>query len=216
MMDFIRERVWRSAPYEIGEHQDMSDRLEAVLASIDAANDEDPHQVLQDGESVARERLYGQRMSAWLSRLAPEASEVLKISARGQHVRRWKIPRSDYPMDRAGYLKWRTTLYRFHADQLEPLMKAKAYPDADIQRMRGLIEKRGIKTNPESQILEDVICLVFLEFYFDNFRGQHERAKVVDIVRKTWGKMSERGQAFALQLPLNPEALGLINEALGV
>ena len=191
-------------------------RLQAVLASIDAANGEDPSLVNVEGRSVAREVLYGQRMSGWLSRLEPEASEVLQIAARGQHIRRWVIPRSDYPMDRAGYLKWRTTLYRFHADQLEPLMQEGGYPDMDIQRMRGLVEKRGIKSNPEAQTLEDVICLVFLEFYFDDFRGRHERSKVVDIVRKTWGKMSDRGQGFALQLPLDSEALSVVKEALGV
>lgn len=191
-------------------------RLQAVLASIDAANGEDPSLVNVEGRSVARELLYGQRMSGWLSRLEPEASEVLQIAARGQHIRRWVIPRSDYPMDRAGYLKWRTTLYRFHADQLEPLMQEGGYPDMDIQRMRGLVEKRGIKSNPEAQTLEDVICLVFLEFYFDDFRGRHERSKVVDIVRKTWGKMSDRGQGFALQLPLDSEALSVVTEALGV
>ena len=191
-------------------------RLQAVLASIDAANGEDPSLVNVEGRSVAREVLYGQRMSGWLSRLEPEASETLQIAARGQHIRRWVIPRSDYPMDRAGYLKWRTTLYRFHADQLEPLMQEGGYPDMDIQRMRGLVEKRGIKSNPEAQTLEDVICLVFLEFYFDDFRGRHERSKVVDIVRKTWGKMSDRGQGFALQLPLDSEALSVVKEALGV
>jgi hypothetical protein len=191
-------------------------RLQAVLASIDAANGEDPSLVNVEGRSVARELLYGQRMSGWLSRLEPEASEVLQVAARGQHIRRWVIPRSDYPMDRAGYLKWRTTLYRFHADQLEPLMQEGGYPDMDIQRMRGLVEKRGIKSNPEAQTLEDVICLVFLEFYFDDFRGRHERSKVVDIVRKTWGKMSDRGQGFALQLPLDSEALSVVKEALGV
>jgi len=199
-----------------GERKFMSGQLLAVLASIDAANNEDPHRVQVAGRSVAGELLYGQRMTGWLSRLEPEASEALQIAARGQHVRRWKIPRSDYPLDRAGYLKWRTTLYRFHADQVEPMMRAEDYPDSDIQRVRGLIEKRGIKTNPETQTLEDVICLVFLEFYFDDFRGRHERSKVVDIVRKTWDKMSERGQGFALGLPLDSDALAIVQEALGI
>lgn len=194
----------------------MSGRLQAVLASIDAANDEDPHRVEVAGRSVAGEVLYGQRMTAWLSRVEPEASEALQIAARGQHIRRWKIPRSDYPMDRTGYLKWRTTLYQFHADQLEPLMRAQDYSDSDIQRVRGLIEKRGIKTNPETQTLEDVICLVFLEFYFNDFRGRHERSKVVDIVRKTWVKMTKRGQEFALGLSLDADSLSIVEEALGV
>jgi len=192
--------------HHAGDLKLMSDRLLAVLASIDAANDEDPHRVEISGQSVAGERIYGERMTGWLSRLEPKASEALQIAARGQHVRRWKIPRSDYPLDRAGYLKWRTTLYRFHADQVEPLMRAEGYSDSDVQQVRGLIEKRGIKSNPETQILEDVICLVFLEFYFDDFRGRHERSKVVDIVRKTWSKMSERGQVFALGLPLEGDA----------
>lgn len=204
-----------SSSREMRELLFMSGRLDAVLALIDAANEEDPHQVLLDGVPVASEWLYGQRMSDWLSRLEPEASDVLKIAARGQHVRRWMIPRSDYPMDRAGYLKWRTTLYRFHADQLEPLMKTEGYGEAEIQQMRALIEKRGIKTHPEAQALEDVICLVFLANYFDHFRVQHDRSKVVDIVRKTWGKMSERGQAHALELPLSPDALSIVEDALG-
>ena len=132
-----------SASREMRELLFMSGRLDAVLALIDTANEEDPHQVLLDGIPVASEWLYGQRMSGWLSRLEPEASDVLKIAARGQHVRRWMIPRSDYPMDRAGYLKWRTTLYRFHADQLEPLMKTEGYGEAEIQQMRALIEQRS-------------------------------------------------------------------------
>lgn len=194
----------------------MSGRLQEVLASIDAANSMDPHQLVVEGKGVARELLYGHRMSACLARLESEASEALQIAARGQHIRRWEIPRSDYPMDRAGYLKWRTTLYRFHADQLEPFMRASGYPDEEIQRVRELVEKRGIKTNAETQTLEDVICLVFLQFYFDDFRRQHERSKVVDIVRKTWGKMSERGQGFALGLPLDEDALSVVKEALSL
>ena len=192
----------------------MSGRLDEVLRAIDAANGRDPHSVVVDGVGVPRELLYGRRMSDWLSKFQAEASDALHIAARGQHIRRWEIPRSDYPMDRTGYLKWRTTLYRFHADQIAPLMTAAGYDDPEIQRMRGLVEKKGLKSNPEMQTLEDVICLVFLEFYFDDFRRQHERSKVIDIVRKTWGKMSEQGQGFALALPLGPEALLLVQDAL--
>lgn len=194
----------------------MSDRLQAVLSKIDHANADDPNQRMVEGVSVANELIYGQRMSAWLDRMAPDASDALKIAARGQHIRRWSIPRTDYPMDRSGYLKWRTTLYRFHADQLAPLMKAAGYPEEEIQRTRGLVEKRGLKTNPETQMLEDVICLVFLEFYFQDFLVQHSRDKVVDIARKTWGKMSEAAHAEALQLPLSDEALSIVKEALGL
>ena len=194
----------------------MSGRLEEVLTAIDQANAEDPNRTSLEGKSIPSELIYGQRMTAWLDRFAPDASDALKIAARGQHIRRWSIPRSDYPMDRSGYLKWRTTLYRFHADQLEPLMRAAGYQDEDVQRTRGLVEKRGLKTNAETQTLEDVICLVFLEFYFYDFLVQHPRGKVIDIAQKTWGKMSERGHEHALQLPLSDVALSIVKEALGL
>lgn len=192
----------------------MEGQLERVLAAIDAANGKDPGKARVDGTEVAEALLYGRRMTAWLSRRAPEAPDVLAIAARGQHICRWQIPRSEYPQDRQGYLRWRTTLYRFHADQIEPLMREGGYSEDEISRMRGLVEKKGIKTNPEMQILEDVICLVFLEHYFEDFLKQHPRDKVIDIVRKTWGKMSEDGHQLALGLTLGDAAMALIGEAL--
>jgi hypothetical protein len=192
----------------------MVERLQRVLAAIDAANQEDPRSSGLDGQSYPETWLYGQRMSAWLSKRAPEATERLQIAARGQHIRRWEIPRSDYSSDRQGYLRWRTTLYRFHADQLAPLMQREGYLEEDIEAVRVLVEKRGLKTNEETQILEDVICLVFLQFYFDDFLKQHARDKVVDIVRKTWAKMSETGHRFALALTFSEDALAIVKEAL--
>jgi hypothetical protein len=180
-------------------------RFTATIARIDAANAQDPH---------GKELLYAQRMTAWLARLDPAASEPLRIATRAQHVRRWIVPRGDYPMDRIGYLKWRTTLYKFHADEVSRIMTETGYDQPTIARVASLVKKERIKTDPEAQTLEDVICLVFLENYFADFAAGHDERKVVDILRKTWKKMSPRGQSEALKLEIPPAARRLVEEAL--
>jgi hypothetical protein len=180
-------------------------RFARALARIDAANAEDP---------LGKELLYSQRMSAWLDRIEPDASEALRLAARAQHIRRWTIPRSDYPMDRIGYLKWRTTLYRFHADEAAAILREVGYDEPAVARVGSLIRKERIKQDAEAQTLEDVICLVFLENYFAEFAAQHDGEKVVGILRKTWRKMSERGRGVALTLAMPPEARRLVERAV--
>jgi hypothetical protein len=180
-------------------------RVAEAVARIDAANALDPH---------GRELLYSQRMSAWLGRIAPDASVALKLAARAQHIRRWSIPRSDYPMDRIGYLKWRTTLYKFHAEETAKILHEVGYDEATIVRVASLIRKEQIKSDAEAQTLEDVICLVFLENYFADFAAEHEAEKVINILRKTWKKMSERGRKVALTLEIPAAAKALVERAL--
>ena len=180
-------------------------RFDATIGRIDAVNAQDPY---------GKELLYARRMTAWLGRIEPGASEALRIAARGQHVRRWAIPRSDYPMDRIGYLKWRTTLYKFHADELAGIMAQTGYDAETIARVGSLVRKERIKSDPEAQTLEDVICLVFLENYFAEFAASHDEEKVVNILRKTWGKMSERGRGVALTLEIPSAARRLVERAL--
>jgi hypothetical protein len=180
-------------------------RFTDTIARIDAANAQDPH---------GKELLYSQRMTAWLERIEPAASEALRIAARAQHIRRWTIPRGDYPMDRIGYLRWRTTLYKFHADEVSRIMTETRYDEEAIARVASLVKKERIKTDPEAQTLEDVICLVFLENYFAEFAAGHEEEKVIGILRKTWKKMSPRGQAEALKLEMPTEARRLVEKAL--
>lgn len=189
--------------------------LQEIYDRIDAENSEDPRQVDDGIVSGPLERIYGLRMSERLAAFYPEASMALQIAARGQHIRRWEIPRDRYPRNREGYLKWRTTLYRFHADQLESLMQELGVDPEVVGRVQSLVGKRAVKTSPEGQVLEDVICLVFLEHYFEDFIASHPREKVIEIVRKTWGKMSEKGHECALRLPLGPKALKIVQEALG-
>ncbi|HUN52002.1 MAG TPA: DUF4202 domain-containing protein [Candidatus Sulfotelmatobacter sp.] len=193
---------------------EAGERFRAAVARIDAANGEDPNREMIGGVEQPKELAYGERMSAWLERLAPDASEALRLAARAQHIRRWRIPRGDFPMDRAGYHRWRTTLYRFHADTAGALLAEVGYDAATIARVQALIRKEKLQSDPEMQMLEDVICLVFLENYLAGFSAKHDAAKVVEIVRKTWRKMSPRGQQAALALPLPPAARGLVERAL--
>jgi hypothetical protein len=189
-------------------------RFEAAITRLDAANAEDPNTEEANGVTLPKELLYAQRMTTWLHRLAPDASETLRLAARAQHVRRWAIPRRDYPMTRTGYLKWRTTLYRFHADTAGDILREVGYDDAMVATVQSLLRKERLKRNPDMQCLEDVICLVFLESYFANFAPQYDEQKVIDILRKTWRKMSPQGQSAARGLALPPAAHALLEKAL--
>jgi len=183
-----------------------------VLAAIDAANAADPRRTTDD-EPV--ELVYGRRMSAALASLAPEASELLQIAARGQHIERWTSPRDSFPRDRVGYLKWRTALKDFHARRVGELMAGAGYGADEIARVGALLRKEKLKYDAEAQTLEDVACIVFLENYFAEFSGHYDEDKVVSILQKTWAKMSPDGHKAALALNLPPRARALVETALG-
>ena len=190
------------------------ERLQRLLDRIDALNAEDPNAEVLDGVPHPRERLYAQRLSAWVLRLRPEASEALRIAARGQHLRRWTIPRDRYERTRRGYLRWRETLKAFHADEVSRLMQESGYAEDAIQRVRSLILKKQIAVDPESHTLEDALCLVFLETQFADLRRKTAEEKMIEVLRKTWKKMSEQGRAEALQLPLGEAEKALLARAL--
>lgn len=187
------------------------ERYQAAIAAFDRANAEDPNREMADGKEYPKELLYAQRMCEMQERYAPEASEAAKLAVRAQHIQRWKIPRSNYPMDRQGYLQWRTGLYKFHAETAGNLMKEAGYDDEMIARVRTTVSKKGLKVNPETQLMEDVADLVFLEHYLTGFAAQHpeyDEEKWVQIIRKTWQKMSPRAREFALAGKIKlPEAL---------
>ena len=189
-------------------------RFQAALDRFDAANRQDPRRETFEGQEYPTELLYAQRMTHWLRRLAPDASEAVQLAARCQHLRRWEIPRQQFPMDRQGYHRWRTTLYGFHAEQAGRILQAIGYDESTIRRVQNLVRKMRLKSDPEMQLLEDVICVVFLESYFSSFSRQHEEEKILTIVRKTWNKMSPRGHEAALGLPLAAADRALIEKAL--
>ena len=190
-------------------------RFTEACRLFDAANAEDPTlETDEHGQPVPKELLYAQRMSACLARVAPDAPEVVQLAARAQHIRRWHIPRSDYPLTRPAYHQWRNALKKYHAELAGQLMQQAGYEPEMIARVQQLLQKQRLQDDPEVQLLEDVICLVFLEYYFLPFAAQHPEEKIMEIVQKTWPKMTERGHALALQLPFTPEALELVTKAL--
>jgi hypothetical protein len=184
---------------------------QTAIAAFDQANAEDPNKETADGKEYPKELLYAQRMSEMQERYAPEASEAVKLAVRAQHIQRWKVPRSSYPMDKQGYLQWRTGLYKFHAETAGGLMKKAGYDEEMIDRVKKIVSKKGIKVNPETQLMEDVVDLVFIEHYMTGFVAQHpeyDEAKWIPIIRKTWQKMSSRAHEFALAGKIKlPEAL---------
>lgn len=176
-----------------------------VIAAIDSANSADPTVDTDGGAEVPASLLYGQRMSAELVRFCPTASEHLRIAARGQHVERWKLPRTSYPDGREGYLAWRRDQGRFHADRVAAIMRDAGYGDADCDRVARILRKEGIKRDPEVQALEDVACLVFMRWYFADFAAGRDPDHLFRIVARTARKMSPEGRAQAAQFALPPE-----------
>jgi hypothetical protein len=184
---------------------------QSAIAAFDAANGEDPNKEVAGGREYPKELLYAQRMREMQERYAPEASEAVKLAVSAQHIRRWKVPRNTYPMDRPGYLQWRTGLYKFHAETAGRIMKEAGYDDAMVERVHAIVGKKGLKVNPETQLMEDVADLVFLEHYMTGFADQHpeyDEEKWVQIIRKTWQKMSPDAREFVLAGKVKlPEAL---------
>jgi len=185
--------------------------FQKAIDAFDKANGEDPNKEIFEGKECPKELLYAQRMTEMQERFAPKASEAVKLAVRAQHIQRWKIPRKDYSMDKPGYMMWRTTLYKFHAETAGNLMKESGYDDEMISRVKTIVGKKELKTNPETQMMEDVVDLVFIEHYMMAFAEQHpeyDEAKWILIIRKTWNKMSPRAHEFALSGKIRlPEAL---------
>lgn len=191
-----------------------SDRVQAALDAFDRANAADPNFEWVDGERAPKELVYARRMSAWLERLCPQAPEALRLAARCQHIERWVLPRGRYPEGRVGYLTWRRDLKRYHAERAGQILSGLGYPAAEIERVQALVRKERLKRDRGAQVLEDVVCVVFLAHYLADFAARHDTGKVVAILRKTWAKMSPLGRAAALAFPLDEAGKDLLALAL--
>ncbi|WP_448548307.1 DUF4202 domain-containing protein [Thalassotalea fusca] len=189
-------------------------KLESVLAEIDSINRQDPNSVEHDGESAPKELIYGHQMSECLKSHWPDASEYLQIAVRAQHIKRWYIPRADYPLGKAGYLAWRKALGEFHATTAAQIMQAHGYSVEESDNVASILRKERLKKNPETQTLEDVACLVFLQHYFEDFAAKHSEEKIISILQKTWRKMSPKGHEIALTYQLPPHLATLVEKAL--
>ena len=188
--------------------------LDQIIEKIDKINSEDPNIESVDGRDMPKELIYGRRMTEMLYIYDKNPSEAMQIAARGQHIKRWAIPRSDFPMDRKGYLKWRTELKLMHGQLLTEILESNGVQQDMIEQVSDLVTKKRLKNDKDTQELEDVICLVFLKYYFSDFASSHEEEKVVSIVRKTWGKMTEKGHKMALELNYLDKDLEIIQKAL--
>ncbi|PNS17257.1 U3 small nucleolar RNA-associated protein 15 [Sphaceloma murrayae] len=195
----------------------MAPDLDRALALIDAAHSEDPNQTLPPGTTdvVPYELHYARKMSSYLTKLSPTASTNLQIAIRAQHFRRWEVPRSSYPMTKIGYHQWRGFLKKRQAELVSQLLADCGFEEEDRSRVEALIRKEGLREgDEEAQTLEDVACLVFLDDQFEEFREKHDEGKIVDILRKTWVKMSKRGQDMALDMRMDEESRRLVEKAI--
>lgn len=183
---------------------------------IDAENAQDPNIEIDQSIEYPKELLYSNRMHERLMQFEPNASEEVQIASKAQHICRWKVARETYPMDRIGYLKWRENLKKFHAKTTATILEKAGYADEFIARVSFLIQKKSLKKDAETQLLEDVICLVFLEYYLEAFVQKHDEEKLKNIIKKTWDKMSDKGHQEALKINYSEDNLHLIKASLGL
>ncbi len=193
---------------------DAQSRFEAATRRFDAENARDPKSVTVNGESVPYEVFYAHRLTEWVLRLCPEASEPLRLASRCQHLCRWTIPRESYSKDRAGYLKWRADLKKFHAAKSGEILHALGYPPDIVERVRELNLKKNLGSDPEVQVLEDALCLVTLEHQLGDLMQKNTTEKMVGVLQKTWKKMSPAARETALTLSYTDAQHALIARAL--
>ena len=189
-------------------------RLERALAAIDAANAGDPNTLVVEGVERPKELAHAEMMTAWVRRLDPGATDAQILAARAHHLRRWTLPRGDYPEGRSGYLRWRTTLKKQHAAEVGEILRDAGYGDDVIDRVQRIVRKEGLGKDPAVQVHEDALCLVFLQTQLLDVSSQLGDEKTIDVLQKTARKMSPQGLAAAAGLPLSPEAARILDLAL--
>jgi hypothetical protein len=191
-----------------------SEQFKQAIDLFDQANAEDPNKEIYQDIEYSKECLYSLRMTSTLNSYAADASEALKLAAHSQHICRWQYPRQEYEMNRQGYLLWRKNLNVFHAKKAGEILASIDYSAEIIEQVQFLLLKKQLKKNVETQTLEDVICLVFLKYYFSDFAAGHSEQKIISVLQKTWAKMSEQGHEAALALDLSAQDKALVAKAL--
>jgi len=190
-------------------------RLALAFKAFDEYNSKDPNVENVDGQKIAKELLYAQRMTDQLNAYAPNAPEHVKLAARCQHIGRWEIPRNSFPMDRKGYLQWRSKLGIFHGQIAERILSDCGYENETIEKVKFLLQKKQLlQHHPDTQVLEDVICLVFVHYYLEDFAHQHDDDKVVDILKKTIKKMSPEALKATGKISMTAKVKSLVQKAL--
>jgi hypothetical protein len=190
------------------------DKFEEAIALFDAYNKKDPNKIIREGETFPAEYFYALQLHNWIKKLEVSPSEALLLASRCQHIGRWEVPRESYPEGKAGYLNWRSNLAKYHAEKAEEMLRKAGYEEALIEHVKRIVLKKQIKADEEVQAIENALCLVFLEFQLNEFIEEHDDAKVIRILQKSWGKMSEKGHQAALQLSFTGRGKELIERAL--
>jgi len=188
-------------------------RFNAALRRFDEENSRDPNTEVVNGQSHPRELIYAQWLTDWVLKLSPDASEPLRLAARCQHICRWEVPRSSYPMDKPGYLRWRADLKKFHAEKSGKILREVGYDDTTVQRVQELNLKKNYPADPEVRVLEDALCLVFLERQFPALAAKSDDEKMINALQKSWKKMTPTAHAEALKFNYGPKEKALIEEA---
>ncbi|KAF4214917.1 hypothetical protein CNMCM8980_008854 [Aspergillus fumigatiaffinis] len=196
-----------------------SDKLTKALALIDEAHAQDPRRISvadngNGNDTIPYELHYANKMTAYLHKRTANPSEPLQVAIRAQHLKRWEVPRDSYPATKAGYYAWRTYLAKRQAELAERMCLEAGYSEAEAGRVAALVRKEDLRKDEETQVLEDVACLVFLDDQFEEFERGHDEEKILGILRKTWGKMSERGHELALGIEMSERARELVEKAL--
>ncbi|MDB5119928.1 MAG: hypothetical protein JWN56_1146 [Sphingobacteriales bacterium] len=194
----------------------LNEQLQQAFDAFDLYNSADPNREIFEGDTYPKEVLYALRMTEKLNDFAFDVPDYLQLAARSQHIGRWEIARSEYPMDRKGYLQWRSQLKLHHAAVAEKILRECKYDDDTIEKVKALLLKKQLHQNPDTQLLEDVICLVFIQYYLDEFAAKHEDDKVIDIIQKTLKKMSPHGIDAAVKIPVSDKVGELIGKAAAV
>lgn len=189
-------------------------KMEQAFNLFDAYNQQDPSVVIWNGQHYPSEYFYAIKLYEWVKRLDPEASEPLLLASRCQHIGRWEIARTAYPEGRVGYLKWRNDLSKFHAQKATEILQSVGYDMDIIARVNQIVLKKQLKSDTEVQTMENALCLVFLEFQYDDFIKKHPEETMIGILQKTWAKMSEPGRQAALSLTHSEAGTLLLNKAL--
>ncbi len=188
--------------------------MERAIQLIDEANTADPTLLVVNGQPRPKELAHAEMVTEWVRRLRPDADEALLLAARAHHIRRWEVPRSSYPPGRKAYLRWRADLHEFHARQAEAVLQECGYDATTIARAQQIVRKHGLGRDPDVQVLEDALCLVFLETQLTATIEQLAEETMVNVLRKTWKKMSPAAQEQALTLEMRPADREFVLRAL--
>ncbi|WP_221391788.1 DUF4202 domain-containing protein [Dyadobacter sp. NIV53] len=190
-------------------------KLEDAFIYFDEYNKQAPEHITWNGEVYPSEYFYALKLYEWVKKLDANAGECLLLASRSQHIGRWEIARSSYPEGRVGYLKWRSDLSKFHAQKAAEILQTVGYGQSDIDRVKEIIQKQKLKADQEVQTMENALCLVFLEFQYDDLISKLSEEKMIDVLRKTWNKMSEPGRNAALSMQYSDNGKALLSKALG-